>query len=62
MWRSYDMADGSSEWDNPVMADREVVTERTESERSWLMPRLALRVDTERHDRIVRIPPGFISC
>ena len=61
MWRSYDMADGSQEWDLPV-SDRAAVAESHELDVSWQIPRLALHTEFDRHDRIVRIPPGFVSC
>lgn len=61
MWRSYDMVDGPRDWSVPV-ADGEALVERVQPDGSWLMPRLVLRSEIERHDRMVRIPPGFISC
>lgn len=64
MWRSYDMVDGSRDMEEPI-ENREVemiLSPCVDSRRSWLLPRLASFVETERSDRIVRIPPGFLSC
>lgn len=60
MWRSYDMADGRLEMDK--MVDPDTTPESPEPVRTWILPRLVLRTESERSDRMVRIPPGFLSC
>lgn len=64
MLRCYDMTEGRMEPDDssPPEAALQPQVERNDPPRYWQLPRLLAVSETLEDCRLIRIPPGFISC
>lgn len=64
MWRCYDMTEGQLQLDAAAQPEiaRHPLTECNESLREWPLPRLLAVSEATENYRLIRIPPGFISC
>ncbi len=64
MWRCYDMTGGSLQLEESLQYEiaREPAAVCNELPRDWLSPRLVTVSEANDDCRLIRIPPGFISC
>lgn len=64
MWRCYDMTEGQLQLDGG--SQPEVVApaqdDRSVAQVDWPLPRLITVAEASVDYRLIRIPPGFISC
>ncbi|SFN75629.1 hypothetical protein SAMN05660284_02204 [Formivibrio citricus] len=64
MWRCYDMTEGLLQLDEAVQPDAAPLpyAEYKELPQVWPLPRLVAVAEANEDYRLIRIPPGFISC
>lgn len=63
MWRAYDIADsGLYQEGQQGPGDVATIPDGLESNLLWSSPRLIMADEAVRCERMVHIPPGFLSC